>query len=154
MHYLETRPEINVGKLAYLGLSMGAGVGPIMTAVEPRFKASILLGGGLYVWRRPPESEALNFLPRVRVPTLMINGRHDFYFPFETSQAPMFRLLGAPAAEKRHRVFESGHVPTERQEDMKEILDWPMLAPASTLEKAQFFLSREAGLSITARPSR
>jgi len=122
--YLETRPDINVGKLAYLGVSMGAGVGPIMTAVEPRFKASILLGGGLYVWRRPPESDAFNFLPRVSVPTLMINGRHDFYFPFETSQAPMFRLLGAPAAEKRHRVFESGHVPTERQEVMKEILDW------------------------------
>ena len=79
---------------------------------------------GLYVWRRPPESDAFNFLPRVSVPTLMINGRHDFYFPFETSQAPMFRLLGAPAAKKRHHVFESGHVPTERQEVMKEILDW------------------------------
>ncbi len=122
--YLETRPDINVGKLAYLGLSMGAGVGPIMTAVEPRFKASILLGGGLFVGRRPPESEAFNFLPRVHVPTLMINGRHDFAFPLETSQAPMFRLLGTAATDKRHLVFESGHVPTERQEVMKEILDW------------------------------
>jgi hypothetical protein len=54
----------------------------------------------------------------------MINGRHDFFFPLETSQAPLFRGLGTPPAHKRHRVFESGHVPTERQEVIKDILDW------------------------------
>jgi eukaryotic-like serine/threonine-protein kinase len=122
--YLETRADIDTSRLAYFGISLGAGVGPIMTAVESRFKASVLLGGGLYAWRRPPEAEAFNFLPRVNVPTLMINGRHDFYFPLETSQARMFRMLGTAPADKRHRVFESGHVPTERQEVMKEILDW------------------------------
>jgi dienelactone hydrolase len=122
--YLQTRPDIDAQRFAYFGLSLGAGVGPIMTAVEPHFKASILLGGGLYVWQRPPESEAFHFLPRVRVPTVMINGRHDFYFPWETSQVPMFELLGTPAADKRHRVFESGHVPTERPDVMKEALDW------------------------------
>lgn len=122
--YLETRPDIDAQKLAYYGLSMGAGVGPIMTALEPRFKASVLLGGGLYFWRRPPEAEAFNFLPRVTVPTLMINGRHDFFFPMETSQAPMFRLLGTTPADKSHRVFETGHVPGPWHEVMKEILDW------------------------------
>lgn len=122
--YLETRPDIDAQKLAYFGLSSGAGVGPIMTAVEPRFKASILLGGGLFPWRRPPESDPFNFVPRVKVPTLMINGRHDFYFPLETSQSPMFRLVDTSPADKRHRVFESGHVPTEREEFIKEILDW------------------------------
>jgi hypothetical protein len=122
--YLETRPDIEVDQLAYLGLSMGAGVGPIMTATEPRFKASVLLGGGLYFWRRPPESEPFNFLPRVKVPTLMINGRHDFYFQYETSQLPMFRWLGTSPEDKRHSVFESGHVPTERNEVIREILDW------------------------------
>ncbi len=54
----------------------------------------------------------------------MLNGRHDFYFPLERSQAPMFRLLATPPADKRHRIFESGHVPNERQEVIKEILDW------------------------------
>ncbi len=122
--YLETRPDIDAQRLAYFGLSMGAGIGPIITAVEPRFKASILLGGGLYSWQRPPESEAFHFLPRVSVPTLMVNGRHDFLFPRETAQDPMYELLGTPAADKRHRVFESGHVPTERPEVMKEALDW------------------------------
>jgi len=122
--YLETRPDVDPDRLAYFGLSMGAGAGPIMTAIERRFKASVLLGGGLFFWRRPPESDVFNFLPRVKVPTLMINGRHDFYFQYETSQLPMFHWLGTPAADKRHAVFESGHVPTERQEVMKEILDW------------------------------
>jgi hypothetical protein len=36
----------------------------------------------------------------------------------------MFRLLGTPPAHKRHRLFESGHVPLERQAVMKEVLDW------------------------------
>jgi cephalosporin-C deacetylase-like acetyl esterase len=128
--YLETRPDINAQSLAYFGVSIGAALGPIMTAVEQRFKASILLAGGLFSWQqwsapdRPPESEAFNFLPRVTLPTLMINGRHDFYYPWETSQVPMFQLLGTRLSDKRHRVFESGHVPTERQEVMKEALDW------------------------------
>jgi dipeptidyl aminopeptidase/acylaminoacyl peptidase len=124
LDYLETRPDIDAQKLAYYGLSLGANVGAIMTALEPRFKASVLLAGGLYASRRPPESEALNFLPRVKVPTLMINGRHDFYFPPQTSQDLMFRLLGTPPEHKRHRTFESGHIPTEREEVMKEVLDW------------------------------
>jgi hypothetical protein len=54
----------------------------------------------------------------------MINGRHDFYFQYETSQIPMLEWLGTPLADKHHAVFESGHVPTERQEVMREALDW------------------------------
>ncbi|HUF08228.1 MAG TPA: protein kinase [Rhodothermales bacterium] len=124
LDYIEARPDLDDHRVAYYGLSMGAGLGPLMTAVNPRFQASILLGGGLYFWHRPPESEVFNFLPRSKVPTLMINGRHDFFFPVETSQNPMFDLLGTPAAHKRHRVLESGHVPLERNEIIKESLDW------------------------------
>ncbi len=120
--YLETRQDIDAQKLAYSGISMGAAVGPIMTAVEQRFRASILFGGGLYSLQQPPEAEAFHFVPRVKVPTLMINGRHDFFFQYETSQVPMLEWLGTP--DKHHAVFESGHVPTERQEVMKEALDW------------------------------
>ena len=120
--YLVTRPDIDARRLAYYGLSMGASVGPIMTVLEPRFSASILLGGGLFAQRLPRESEAFNFLQRTKVPTLMINGRHDFFFLFETSQKPMFDLLGSPPSHKRHYIVESGHVPSERLEVIKEIL--------------------------------
>jgi eukaryotic-like serine/threonine-protein kinase len=37
--YLETRSDIDREKLAYFGLSRGAADGPIMTAIEKRFKA-------------------------------------------------------------------------------------------------------------------
>jgi cephalosporin-C deacetylase-like acetyl esterase len=121
--YLETRSDIDAGKLAFFGMSSGAGVGPVMTAIEPRFAASILLGAGLR--GGPPEVDPFNFLPRVKVPTLMINGRHDTFAPYETAQVPMFRWLGTPPADKRHRVFPSGgHIPNERQEYVKDILDW------------------------------
>jgi len=32
-----------------------------------------------------PEVDDLNFAPRVRTPTLMLNGRDDFKFPLELS---------------------------------------------------------------------
>ena len=43
----------------------------------------------------PPPMDLLNFAPRVRVPTLMVNGRSDFGTLLETQQRPLFRLLGA-----------------------------------------------------------
>src|SRR5260370_25527322 len=39
----------------------------------------------------------------------MINGRYDFFFPVETSQLPLFRLLGAPAQDKLQVITEGGH---------------------------------------------
>jgi hypothetical protein len=53
----------------------------------------------------------------------MINGRSDFFYPLETSQEPLYRLLGTPAKDKRRVVFESGHIPP-RNELIKETLDW------------------------------
>ena len=64
----------------------GGAVGPIFTAVDDRFKASVLLAGGmnLYPPDRPPESIPVNFMPRSTVPVLMVNGREDFLAPVET----------------------------------------------------------------------
>ena len=53
----------------------------------------------------------------------MVNGRYDFFFPTETSQKPMFSLLGTPPKDKRHVVFEAGHVPPNDLM-IKEVLDW------------------------------
>jgi len=121
--YLETRPEINSKKLAYYGISMGGRLGPILTAIEGRFKTSILLAGGMSQQKTLPEVDAVNFAPRARIPVLMLNGRYDYAFPLETSQIPLFRLLGTPDIDKRHVILESGHVPP-RQAMIKEILDW------------------------------
>ena len=64
--YLETRRDIDRGRIAYYGFSFGGIVGPILTALEPRFKASILLGGGVVAVPKAPEIEPINFAPRVR----------------------------------------------------------------------------------------
>jgi hypothetical protein len=53
----------------------------------------------------------------------MMSGRYDFTYPVETSQVPLFRLLGTPEKDKRHVLFEGGHRgPTH--EYIKETLDW------------------------------
>ena len=119
--YLVSRADIDAGKIAYYGFSWGARQGLNFTALEPRFKASILLAGGLDGMPFAPEIDQINFASRVRVPTLMLNGREDFRFPYEEAQLPMFRLLGA--SEKSHVLIKSGHLPP-RLDIIKPILDW------------------------------
>jgi len=83
----------------------------------------VLLGGGFDANEKLPEVDEVNFAPRVTMPTLMVNGHYDHFFPLETSQNVMFKSLGAPEKDKRHAVFEAGHVPPHDQM-IKEILDW------------------------------
>jgi pimeloyl-ACP methyl ester carboxylesterase len=60
----------------------------------------------------------------MKLPTLLLGGEYDFEFPVETSQRPLFILLGTPAEHKRHVVFENaGHVPP-RMDVIREALDW------------------------------
>ena len=75
------------------------------------------------MYESAPEIDPLNYAPRVRIPTLMLNGRYDFESPFETAQRPLFDLLGSPAEHKRHTVFEKGHaLPVE--DVARTILPW------------------------------
>ena len=121
--YLETRRDIDRARIAYYGFSTGAVMGPIFTALEPRFKASILLGGGVVGTPWPPEVEPTNFAPRVRVATLMVAGKQDFERPVETLQRPVFDLLGPPPDQKRLALIDGGHIP-RLQDIIREILDW------------------------------
>ncbi len=121
--YLETRSDIDADKLAYYGISWGGAMGAIMPAVEKRIKANILYVAGLLFQRALPEADQINYITRVKQPTLMLNGEHDFYFPVETSQKPMFDLLGTPAEHKKRLTYSLGHsVP--RSELIKEVLAW------------------------------
>ncbi|MGI8785865.1 MAG: protein kinase domain-containing protein [Acidobacteriota bacterium] len=122
--YLESRSDFDRDKLAYYGFSMGADEAVPIVALEPRLKTAIFLAGGLNSRVRPPEVEPLHFLPRIEVPVLLLGGGNDFIRPVETSQAPLFKLLGTPPEHKRHVVFQgAGHVPP-RIELIRVILDW------------------------------
>ncbi len=123
--YVISRADLDGERLAYVGLSRGASYGPIPLALEARFRTAVLIAGGFspYSLGRLPETRNWNFAPRVTTPTLIINGRHDFGLPYETSQLPMLRFLGTADADKRLAVFDSGHVPPWN-EVIRETLDW------------------------------
>ena len=121
--YLETRRDIDPGRIAYYGLSWGGALGAILPAVEPRIRANILYVAGLEFQHALPEVDQINYVTRVKQPTLMLSGELDFFFPAETSQRPMFELLGAPPEHKKRLVFPGGHsVP--RTEAIRESLAW------------------------------
>jgi len=119
----ETREDIDADKLAYFGLSWGGAMGAIMPAVEKRIKASVLVVAGLLFQRSLPEVEPVNFLPRIKTPVLMLNGKYDFFFPYETAQLPFYTLLGTPRESKKLYVSDGGHtVPWTSL--VKETLAW------------------------------
>jgi eukaryotic-like serine/threonine-protein kinase len=124
LDYLETRPDVDRSRLAFYGVSLGAIDGVNLVAVEDRFKAAVFLSGAFRLSRVPPEVEPINFAPRVNIPVLLVTGRYDFAHPYETAQLPMFRLLGTPEKDKRHHVFEGGHIAPRTPAIIKEILDW------------------------------
>jgi formylglycine-generating enzyme required for sulfatase activity/dienelactone hydrolase/predicted Ser/Thr protein kinase len=121
--YLETRKDIASDKIAYFGYSWGAAMGAIIPAVEERLKAAVLYVAGFYLQRTLPEVDQINFVSRVRIPVLMLNGKYDYYYPPETSQKPMFVLLGTSAEHKRQIIYDSSHL-VPRSELIKETLAW------------------------------
>ena len=121
--YLETRDDLDRDKLAFYGLSWGGYMGGIMPAIERRIRANVLYVAGMTFQRALPEVDAIHYIGRVRQPTLMLNGELDFFFPAETSQKPMFELLGTPPEHKRRLTYPGGHsVP--RVEMIKQTLAW------------------------------
>ena len=112
--FLTTRTEIDKDRIGYYGLSLGALWGPMFLAMEPRITAAVFLAGGLegalddgdYL---TPEFDAATYAPRVKAAVLMINGREDIRFPYETSQVPLFKLLGSPPDKKAHKTYPGGH---------------------------------------------
>src|SRR5437763_2612041 len=70
--YLETRPDIDVSRLAYHGVSYGIFFGPTLTYIERRFKTSVFVAGGLSPERPSPDIDAFYYLPRNKPPPLLI----------------------------------------------------------------------------------
>ena len=98
-------------------------MGAIIPALEPRIKASVLHVAGFCFQKALPEVDQINFITRVKIPTLMLNGKYDHYFPMESSQKPFFDLLGTPDEHKRQYIYDAGHF-VPREQHIKETLDW------------------------------
>jgi eukaryotic-like serine/threonine-protein kinase len=119
--YLETRKDIDVTKLGYYGHSWGGYLGGIIPAVETRLSVNILITGGFFT--ALPEADAINYITRIKVPTLMLNGKYDIFFELEKNIKPFFNFLGTPEKDKRLCLYETGHY-VSRSDMIKEVLSW------------------------------
>ena len=98
-------------------------LGPLFLANESRIKKAVWQVAGLGARETRPEGNPLTFLSRINKPVLMLNGIYDQYFPFETSQKPMYDLLSLREPMKKMITYESAHSPPS-SETSKEILKW------------------------------
>lgn len=126
LDYLDTRQDIDRNRMAYLGVSMGSADGVIIaTLLQDRLKTAIFLDGGYFLQQPPPGVDQADFAPRMKKPVLMVNGRYDYTFPLETSQEPLFRMLGTAPADKKHVVLDTPHdVSQQRTVLVREVLNW------------------------------
>lgn len=120
--YLETRPDIDAGRLAFYGMSWGGLMGAIIPAIETRLKTAIILAGGLYK-AGLPEANPINYTPRITMPYLMIVGRYDTILDHEAIAKPLFELIGTPEEHKVLKVYETDHIPP-KSEYVSDILAW------------------------------
>jgi formylglycine-generating enzyme required for sulfatase activity/pimeloyl-ACP methyl ester carboxylesterase len=98
MDYLETRDDIDMQRLAYVGLSFGAGSRLVFAAVDQRFRSVVFIGAGIDERVHPtlPEAANFNFAPYIKPPKLVINGRQDEEHPWTTRALPLWNLLRGP----------------------------------------------------------
>lgn len=112
LDYLESRGDIDMGKLAHVGFSWGAGdIGIIHCAIEKRYGASIFIGGGIDQNNRYqlPEVNSINFASRIDHPKLILHGLYDEVRSYRDMALPLYELLTEP---KTLHVFDGGHAPS------------------------------------------
>jgi len=111
LDYLESRQDVDASRIAFFGPSAGAQIGLILAAIEPRYRAVVLVGAGLPNEYRSwiPEANPINFAAHIRAPKILVQGRYDEDTPLKTAAEPLFRLMPEP---KRLVVYEGGHVPS------------------------------------------
>jgi eukaryotic-like serine/threonine-protein kinase len=125
LDYLETRPDIDAGALAYVGASWGAGSRLLFAAIDDRFRATVLIGAGIDERVHPtlPEASNINFAPRISGPKLVVNGAEDEEHPWRTRALPLWNLLTEP---RELALFDGvGHFPPAelRVPAIREFLD-------------------------------
>ena len=120
LDYLDTRNDVDHAHLGFFSVSMGSYFAPIPLALDTRVKAAVLIAPGLR-YNYPPETQPANFMPRVHVPVLLINGDADFETPPEARERYL-ALLGT--TEKKRLTLEGGHVPSDYTSAIRETLTW------------------------------
>jgi len=134
--YLETRNDIDTGKLGYYGHSWGGRMGAIIPAVDDRIALNILVAAGFPSVKPYPEADDINYISRIKAPTLILNGRYDGNFPLKTNVIHFYNLLGTPEKDKNLYLIDAGHN-FYKKDRIKPILEWcdKYFGPPDYLEK-------------------
>lgn len=101
---LAAHPEIDASRIAYAGFSMGAMLGALFCATDPRPRAAALAlaGGGL----GPPEIDPARYIGRFAPrPLLLVNAERDEVIPRSATQV-LYEAAGNP---KELVWFDSNH---------------------------------------------
>ena len=114
--YLETRTDIDTSNLVIMDSASGGLMGGIIPAVEGRLKVNILILAGL-----AGDGEWVSYVSRIKIPTLMLNGKYDYTFPLENSVKPFYDLLGT--TKKDLKLYDTDHF-VPKNEMIKEVLAW------------------------------
>ncbi len=120
--YLETRPDIDSRKVGFTGISWGGWFGPMFASLESRIKVFVLQCGGI-IPGYPPQTNLINYLPRAKTPVLLLNGRYDLIFPYESNAKIMYEKMGTRKEDKEQLLYDSAHA-IPRNELIKETLRW------------------------------
>lgn len=108
--FLETRKNLNIKKLSYMGYSWGSVTSNILLAIENRVKSAAIFVGGLMLQKSRKEIESHLYVRRIKIPILHIVGKLDGIFEFEDSFLPWNELVGTPDEDKKIVILdEIGH---------------------------------------------
>jgi fermentation-respiration switch protein FrsA (DUF1100 family) len=121
LNYLAARADVDAGRVALVGYSMGSFLGVLVAAKHPAVKAVVLAAGGDLPDRTPfgrLVRVAADPLRAVRQldgrPLLMVHGRHDR----TVTPAQAQRLFDAAEEPKELRWWDAGHyLPTAAIDD-------------------------------------
>jgi dienelactone hydrolase len=120
LDYAETRGDLDAGRVAVLGYSLGGHMTFILAAIESRVRVAVAWATPGILGPFPPLMAVVNFAPRVKnQPFLLLQGRSD---PFVSADAgrEFFRLL--PSASKDLVFYGAGH--QLRAEDVPVAVAW------------------------------
>jgi serine/threonine protein kinase/formylglycine-generating enzyme required for sulfatase activity len=110
LDYVEKRPDLDAGRVAYLGVSVDDSRKLLLPAVETRYRSVALIAAGLTrdSTQVLPEINPINLVPQIRAPKLILHGRYDENTPLKSQSEPLQKLLRGP---KRIILFDGGHMP-------------------------------------------
>jgi hypothetical protein len=108
LDYLETRDDIDMSRVGFVGISAGASQGLILAAVESRYRSLFFFSAGLpsYFMTNRPDANPINFAPHIRQPKYVLNGRFDETFSVKSALEPMMKLFSEP---KELELYDGPH---------------------------------------------